>query len=70
MGKPGSFDHFPKGTGCTPWFFRISADTKLNWAFNNSGLNSKKKKKKSKNLAFFLGYIYTICAIMTINAPK
>ena len=29
MKKPGSFDHFPKGTGCTPWFFRISADTKL-----------------------------------------
>ena len=43
MEKPGSFDHFPKWTGCTPWFFRISADTKLNCAFNNSGLNSKEK---------------------------
>jgi len=43
MEKPGSFDPFPKGTGCTPWFFRISADTKLNCAFNNSSLNSKKK---------------------------
>ena len=43
--KPGSFDHFPKGTGCTPCFFRISADTKLNCAFNNSSLNSKKKIK-------------------------
>ena len=44
MEKQGSFDHFPKGTGCTPWFFRISADTKLNWTFNNSGLNGKKLK--------------------------
>ena len=43
MEKPGSFDHFPKGTGCTPCFFRISADTKLNCAFNNSSLNSKKQ---------------------------
>ena len=50
--KPGSFDHFPKGTGCTPCFFRISADTKLNGAFNNSSLNSKKKKKKSKFCIF------------------
>ena len=73
MEKSGSFDHLPKGTGCTPWFFRISADTKLNCAFNNSGLNSKKKDKlKSRNFAFFKGYIYTrgIIAILTINAPK
>ena len=48
MEKPGSFDHFPKGTGCTPWFFRLSADTKLNCAFNNSGLNSKKKNNNKK----------------------
>ena len=54
MEKPGSFDHFPKGTGCTPCFFRISADTKLNCAFNNSSLNSNKKKliKKSKFCIF------------------
>ena len=54
MEKPGSSDPFPKGTGCTPWFFRISADTKLNCAFNNSGLNSKQKKiiKKSKFCIF------------------
>ena len=73
MEKPGSFDHFPKGTGCTPWFFRISADTKLNCAFNNSGLNSKKKiKKKNLNFAFFKSYIYTsgIFAISTTNDPK
>ena len=37
MEKPGSSAHFPKGTGCTPWFFRISAGTKWNCAFNNSG---------------------------------
>ena len=43
MEKPGSFDHFPKGTGCMPWFFRISADTILNCAFYNSRLNKKKK---------------------------
>ena len=46
MEKQGRFDYFPKGTGCTPWFFRISADTKLNCAFNNSSLNRKKKLKK------------------------
>ena len=38
--KPGSSAHLPKRTGCTLWFFRISAGTKLNCAFNNSGLNS------------------------------
>ena len=52
MEKPGSFDHFPKGTGCTPWFFWISTDIKLNCAFNNSGLNSKKREKKVKILHF------------------
>ena len=36
--KPGSFDHFPKGEGCTPWFFRISADNKLNCALHDTGL--------------------------------
>ena len=65
MEKTGDFDHFPKGTGCTPWFFRISADTKLNCAFNNSSLNSKQKLNKK-------GFIYTrgIFAISIINAPK
>jgi hypothetical protein len=48
MEKPGSYVHFPKRTGCTPWFFRMSASTKLNCAFNNSGLNSKKKIKNKK----------------------
>ena len=24
MEKPGSSDHFPKGTGCKSWFFRMS----------------------------------------------
>ena len=56
MEKPESFDHFPKGTECTPWFFRISADTKLNCAFNNSGLNSRKKiKYKKSNFCIFQG---------------
>ena len=54
MEKPGSFDHFPKGAGCTPWFFRISVDNKLNCAFNDSGLKSKKKfNKKILILQFF-----------------
>ena len=73
MEKPGSSDSFPKGTGCTSWFFRMSAGTKLNCAFNNSAPNNNKKnKEKSKNLAFFKGYIYIkgIFAIWTINAPK
>ena len=50
MEKPGSSYHFPKGTGCTPWFFRMSAGTKLNCAFNNSALNNnlKKFRKNSK----------------------
>jgi hypothetical protein len=71
--KPGSSAHFPKMTGCTPWFFRMSAGTKFNCAFNNSGLNSEKKiKQKSQKFAFFKGYIYArgIFAILTINAPK
>ena len=53
MEKPGSFDHFPKGTGCTPWFFSIFANTKLNCAFNNSGLNSKKKNNKKVKILHF-----------------
>ena len=68
MNKPGSSAHFPKRIGCMPWFFRMSAGTKLNCAFNNSGLNSKKKL----NFAFFKGYISArgISAILIINAPK
>ena len=69
MEKPGSFDHFPKETECTPWFFRISADTKLNCAFNNSGINSKKNNnKKSHNFAFFKGYIYN-ASFLSTDAP-
>ena len=49
MEKTGSFDHFPKGTGCTPWFFRISANNKINCVFNNSGLSSKKRVKIDYN---------------------
>ena len=51
MQKPGSSAHFPKRTGCTPWFYRMSAGTKLNCAFNNSGLNS--TKKLNKKMIFF-----------------
>ena len=28
MEKPGSSAYFPKSTGCTSWFFRMSARTK------------------------------------------
>ena len=45
MEKPGSSDAFPKVTGCTPWFFRMSAGSELNCALNNSAPNNKFKKK-------------------------
>ena len=69
MEKPGSSDPFPKGKGCTPWFFRMSGGTKLNCALLK---NNKKKFRKNQNFAYFKGYIYTrgISAISTINAPK
>ena len=53
MEKPGSSDHFPKGTECMPWFFRISAGTKLNFAFYNSSPNSKKYKRNKKIIFSF-----------------
>ena len=68
MEKPGSFHHIPKGTGCTPWFFRISADNKLNCAFNNSDLNSKKKLIKKSKFCIFQGL--HLHKILTINAAK
>ena len=72
MKKPGSSEPFPKGTGCTPLFFRMFAGTKLNCALNNSSPNNNKKWRKSQNLAFLKGYIYAkwIYAISTINALK
>ena len=51
--KPGSSAHFPKRTGCTPWFFKMSAGTKLNCTFNNSRLNSKKIKNKKMEILPF-----------------
>ena len=66
MEKPGSSAHFPKRTGCMPWFFRMSAPiiivasiVKKNWI-------------KKFNSAFFKGYIYTRGSfqILIINAPK
>ena len=41
--KKGRSDHFPQGTGCILWFFRMSARTKLICVINNS---SPKRKKK------------------------
>ena len=55
MEKPGSSAHFPKRTGCTPWFFRMLAGTKLNCAFNNSRLTSKKKINKKMKILHFQG---------------
>ena len=52
MEKPQSSVHFPKRTGCTLWFFRMSAGTKLNCAFNNSGPNSKQKLNKKDFFVF------------------
>ena len=46
--NPGSSAHFPKRTGCTPWFFRMSAGTKLNCVFNDCSPNSKEKKLNKK----------------------
>ena len=53
MKKSGSYDPFPKGTGCTPWFFRMSASTKLNCAFKNSSPNNNKKNKKKVKINHF-----------------
>jgi hypothetical protein len=55
MEKPGSSAHFPERTGCTQWFLRMSAGTKLNCAFNNSSLNSKKKLRKKLKFCIFQG---------------
>ena len=44
MEKPGKFDHFPEGTGCTLWFFIMSAGTKLKSAISLSSHNNEKKK--------------------------
>ena len=71
MEKPESFDHFPKGAGCTPWFFGISANNKLNCAFNNSGLNNEEKKlNKNVKILHFSRATRGIFAILTINATK
>ena len=72
MEKPGSSAHFSKRTGCTPWFFRMSAGTKLSCAFNNSSLNRTKKEKENGKFAFLRGYISRrrISMILIINAPK
>ena len=71
MEKSGSSAHFSKRTGYMPWFFKMSAGTKLNCAFNNSDINSKNAIKNA-NFAFFKGYIYTrgISPVSIINAPK
>ena len=59
MEKPGSFDLIPKGTGCTPWFFRISADNKLNAPLIIAASIVKKLNEKVE-----------IFAMLTINAAK
>ena len=56
--KPGSSDPFPKGKGCTPWFFKMSASTEINCVFNNSSpIIMIKNIDKSQNLTFLKGYI-------------
>ena len=72
MEKQGSSAHFPKRTGCTPWFFRMSAGTKINCAFNNSHPNGEKNEMKQQEFCISKGYILTkgISAISIINAPK
>ena len=40
MESSGSSDPFPKGTGCTLWFFRMPSSIKLICAFNNSPLKN------------------------------
>ena len=51
MEKSGSSANFPKRAGCTPWFFRMSAGTKLNCVFNNSGPISEKKLNKKMHFS-------------------
>ena len=60
--KTGSSDDFPKRTGCTPWFFRMSTGTKLKLALDYAPTLLKKKIGKSLNLGFFKG--------LAINVPK
>ena len=51
----------------TPWFFRMSAGTKLIIAFNNSGPNNNKKKNAFLRPLFLQE---EFSAILIINAPK
>ena len=71
MEKQGSSAHFPRRTGCTPWFFRMLAGIKLNCTFNN-GVPNRRRKKIYGKFVFFKGYISTsgISAILVINALK
>ena len=50
MKKPGRSEDFPQGTGCTSWFFIMSAGTKLNCAFKLSSANNKIKKLTKKQI--------------------
>ena len=43
--QSGRSDHFPEGTECTPWFFVMSAGTKLKCALKLSSPNIKKQIK-------------------------
>ena len=47
MEKPGRSDQFPEGTGCMPWFFIMSAGTKLKCAFKLSSPNTNSKIKRA-----------------------
>ena len=53
MGKSGRSEEFPQWTGCTFWFFIMSAGNKLNCAFIlSSGNNINNKKLKNPTFKF------------------
>ena len=45
MEKPRTSKDFPQGTGCTSWFFIMSAGTTLKCAFKLSSTKNYKKNK-------------------------
>ena len=72
MDNSGRSDHFPEGTECPPWFFLMSAGTKLQYAFKLSYLNSRKiylKKKKLKGFIYRKGNfaLVTTATVTTVT---
>ena len=46
--KSRKYDHFPEETECLPWFFILSAGTKINAPLIKVSSSDKKKKKRRR----------------------